>query len=247
MDGIGIGPPLDTNAVYLARTPILDMLFASNFYCELKAHGTAVGLPTDKDMGNSEVGHNNLGEGREVGQGARLVNRAIDTGSIFETPAWSKVERCSRNGGTVNFIGLLSDGNVHSQIRQLHALIDKCSQLGFQKVRLHALLDGRDVGERSALEYVIPTEEKLHRSSADKGLDYRVASGGGRMRVTMDRYNADWDMVRRGWDAHVLGKGRSFPSAQEAVRTMYGEDPGVTDQYLDAFVVVNGDGLPVGP
>lgn len=246
MDGIGIGPQNEANAVFLARTPSLDRLCRSDLYCELQAHGAAVGLPSDKDMGNSEVGHNALGAGRVFEQGARLVNKAIETGKIFETSLWRDIVKRSREGGTVHFLGLLSDGNVHSHIAHLYALIDQCASIGLKKVRVHALLDGRDVGEKSALEYVIPTEEKLRKISGSRGLDYRIASGGGRMKVTMDRYEADWEIVRRGWQAHVRGIGRGFPSASEAVKTFYGEDSGITDQYLDPFVVVDGEGQPVG-
>jgi 2,3-bisphosphoglycerate-independent phosphoglycerate mutase len=246
MDGVGIGPENEANAVYLAETPNLDRLCASRLYCQLRAHGTAVGLPSDGDMGNSEVGHNALGAGRVFEQGARLVNRAIDTGKIFESDLWQDIAARSREGGTVHFLGLLSDGNVHSHIDQMNALIDRCASQGMKKVRVHALLDGRDVGEKSALDYVIPTENRLLTLSEKQGVDYRIASGGGRMKVTMDRYNADWKIVERGWRAHVLGIGRGFTSASEAVRTYYAEDPAVTDQYLDPFVVLESDGLPVG-
>jgi len=247
MDGMGIGPNDESNALYLAKTPVLDRLFKGSLYCELQAHGTAVGLPTDEDMGNSEVGHNALGAGRVFDQGASLVNKAIETGRIFETLLWQDIVGRARRGGTIHFMGLLSDGNVHSHIDHLNRLIDKCAELGLQRVRVHALVDGRDVGERSALDYVVPTEERLRIISGEKGLDYAVASGGGRMRVTMDRYNADWGIVKRGWDAHVLGKARTFISAEEAVRTFYKEDPTVTDQYMDAFVVVDAQGRPRGP
>jgi 2,3-bisphosphoglycerate-independent phosphoglycerate mutase len=247
MDGVGIGKEYEGNAVYMARTPNLDRLQASRLYCRLQAHGTAVGLPSDKDMGNSEVGHNAIGAGRIFEQGARLVNRALETGRIFETEAWSHIVRRAKNGGTLHFIGLLSDGNVHSHIQHLYRLIDKCVEMKFERVRLHSLLDGRDVGERSALDYVVPMEQRLGKISEEKGLDYCIASGGGRMKVTMDRYNADWRIVKRGWEAHVLGKGRSFRSAEEAVRTFYNEDRNITDQYMDAFVIVDQEGRPVGP
>ncbi len=247
MDGIGIGKRDESNAVYLADTPTLDRLFQSKHYAQLKAHGIAVGLPTDQDMGNSEVGHNALGAGRVFDQGARLVNQALKTGGIFKTDLWNRIIDRNRLGGTVHFIGLLSDGNVHSHIDQLYALIDRCAESGVSKVRVHALLDGRDVGERSALDYIIPTQERLKRISEKLGLDYRIASGGGRMKVTMDRYNADWDVVRRGWEAHVLGKGRSFESPQEAVKTYYNEDPAITDQYMDSFVIRDDKGNPAGP
>ena len=247
IDGAGIGKEDETNAVYRAATPHLDQLLKSPLFTTLKAHGTAVGLPSDDDMGNSEVGHNAMGAGRIFDQGARLVNKALKTGAIFQTDVWNNIAQRSRNGGTVHFIGLLSDGNVHSHIEQLFILIDKCAELNFKKVRIHPLLDGRDVGERTALDYVVPTEEKLKKISGEKGLDYAIASGGGRMRVTMDRYNSDWAIVKRGWDAHVRGEGRTFPSASEAVKTFYAEDPKATDQYLPAFVITDASGKPVGP
>lgn len=247
MDGIGVGREYEGNAVHLAGTPTLDRLFASPLYCELKAHGRAVGLPSDKDMGNSEVGHNALGAGRVFDQGARLVNRAIESGDIFASTVWKGMVERAMEGGTLHFLGLLSDGNVHSHITHLYKLVDKCAQLGVRKVRVHALLDGRDVGEKSALDYVLPTEEKLKQLSEEQDLDYRIASGGGRMKVTMDRYNADWNIVRRGWEAHVRGKGRPFASAEAAVRAFYNEDAEMTDQYMDAFVIVDSDGRPIGP
>ena len=246
MDGIGIGKTDETNAVYMADTPILDKLFKSNLYTQLNAHGTAVGLPSDDDMGNSEVGHNAMGAGRVFDQGARLVNAALKTGRIFQSGVWDNIVKRSRNGGTIHFIGLLSDGNVHSHIEQLFIMIDKCAELNFKRVRVHALLDGRDVGERTALDYIIPTEEKLEKISEEKGLDYAIASGGGRMKVTMDRYNSDWNIVKRGWKAHVLGEGRNFPSASDAVKTFYEEDSKATDQYLPAFVIADGSGKPNG-
>ena len=247
MDGIGLGRRDESNAVYLARTPTLDRLFQSDLYTELKAHGTAVGLPSDNDMGNSEVGHNALGAGRIFEQGARLVNKALETGEIFRTDLWNRIVERAKEGGTIHFIGLLSDGNVHSHIDHLYRMIDKCGETGIKRVRVHALLDGRDVGERTALNYLMPTQDRLREISEREGMDYAIASGGGRMKVTMDRYYADWNVVKRGWEAHVLGKGRFFPSAVEAVRTMYDEDPGITDQYLDPFVVADGSGRPVGP
>lgn len=246
MDGIGIGNNDEANAVYLANTPLLDRLFKSELYTQLKAHGRAVGLPSDDDMGNSEVGHNALGAGRVFEQGASLVNTALRSGNVFASKIWHDIEARAKNGGTVHFIGLLSDGNVHSHIDHLNIFIDKCSESGIKKVRVHALLDGRDVGEKSALNYIVPIQKRLDDISGDKGLDYMIASGGGRMKVTMDRYNADWNIVKRGWDAHVLGKGRRFKSAKEAIETYYAEDPEITDQYLDSFVIADKEGNPCG-
>ena len=246
MDGIGIGKPDETNAVWLAKPPNLDQLLKSDLCTQLNAHGTAVGLPSDEDMGNSEVGHNAIGAGRIFDQGARLVNKALKSGEIFKTKVWEEITKRALNGGTVHFIGLLSDGNVHSHIEQLFIMIDKCAELNFPKVKIHPLLDGRDVGERTALDYLIPTEEKLKKISKQKGLDYAIASGGGRMKVTMDRYNSDWNIVKRGWEAHVLGRGRMFRSASQAVKTFYEEDPKATDQYLPEFVVIDSTGKPKG-
>jgi len=197
-------------------------------------------------MGNSEVGHNALGAGRVFAQGAALVNQSIDSGAIFTTSTWSQlVGRVAATNKTFHLIGLLSDGNVHSHIEHLFAILRKLAQDGVRRVRLHILLDGRDVYEKSALTYIERTENVLSELNKKNGMDYRVASGGGRMVTTMDRYNADWSVVKRGWDAHVLGRGRMFSSAQEAVTVYYNEDPGITDQYLDSFVIAE-HGAPVG-
>ena len=245
MDGYGIGKDYEGNAIFKARKPNLDRFFGEGLYTQLKAHGPAVGLPSDDDMGNSEVGHNALGAGRIFAQGAKLVNRAIADGSIFETDLWRSLTQRHAKDGTLHFIGLLSDGNVHSHIDHLYAMIDRAAAERVKRLRVHALLDGRDVDEKSALRYLEPLEQRLAAISAERGFDYRVASGGGRMNVTMDRYNADWQVVKKGYDAHVLGIGRAFGSASEAVTTYYAEDAEITDQYLDSFVVED-DGGPVG-
>ncbi len=246
MDGVGLGKPDETNAVYLAKTPTLDKLLGSKMALRLKAHGTAVGLPTDEDMGNSEVGHNAIGAGRVFAQGAKLVDASIAAGKIFTSAIWQELLRRGATGGTLHFVGLLSDGNVHSHIKHLFALLENCASNGVKRVRLHILLDGRDVGAKTALTYIEQTEGLLDRLNRESGCDYRIGSGGGRMVTTMDRYNADWRVVERGWNAHVLGQGRGFASASEAVQTMYHEDAQMTDQYLPAFVIVDGAGAPVG-
>jgi len=247
MDGVGIGKHDDSDGVFLAKTPCLDELMKSKLYTQLKAHGTAVGMPSDDDMGNSEVGHNALGAGRVFDQGAKLAQRSIESGAIFETEIWKKlIERVKAQNKVFHFIGLLSDGNVHSHIDQLLALVRRCAAEGVSRVCIHVLLDGRDVYEKSALEYIEKTENALKEiNGSHKNYEYRIASGGGRMVTTMDRYNADWSIVERGWKAHVLGRGRRFTSAREAVETFYKEDPKITDQYLDPFVIED-DGSPVG-
>ncbi len=246
MDGVGIGRHDEWDAVWLARTPQLDALAAGPLSTALRAHGTAVGMPSDDDMGNSEVGHNALGCGRVFDQGAKLVEEAIESGRLFEGPAWRKLADRAREGSEpIHFIGLLSDGNVHSHIDHLLALLRRCHEEGIARARVHVLLDGRDVPERSALDY-LETLEALLGELREQGRDYCIASGGGRMLVTMDRYGADWSIVERGWKAHVHGEARPFRSAREAVETLYGEDEAVNDQFLPAFVIADEQG-PVGP
>lgn len=245
MDGYGIAPPTEGNAIALARKPNLDALFAKYPNTLLKAHGKAVGLPSDDDMGNSEVGHNAIGAGAVYEQGASLVNQAIASGKLFERQAWKDVVGNAQRGGTLHFLGLFSDGNVHSHINHLTALIKRAKQEGARQVRVHILLDGRDVGETSALDYVLPFEKFLKEVS-DSGFDARIASGGGRMKITMDRYEADWGMVERGWKCHVLAEGRAFATAEEAINTLRAEGGRVIDQDLPPFVIAK-DGKPVGP
>ena len=244
MDGVGLAPDTVSNAVASAYTPTLDMLMKSYPMVKLKAHGTAVGLPSDDDMGNSEVGHNALGAGQVFAQGAKLVSNSIQSGKMFTSDTWKTViSNVKEYNGVLHFIGLFSDGNVHSHIDHLKAMIVKAKEEGVTKVRIHTLIDGRDVGETSALEYILPFEAFLDGlRSAD--FDIMIASGGGRMKITMDRYEADWSMVERGWQTHVLGEGRQFESAAKAVET-YRSELGVIDQDLPPFVIAK-DGKPVG-
>ncbi len=244
MDGIGFGREDESNAVYIARTPNLDKLFKSKLSTSIAAHGEAVGLPSDEDMGNSEVGHNALGGGRVFFQGAKRVNLDFETGEVFKGRLWNQIVERGKKDGAVHFIGLFSDANVHSNTNHLYAMIKKLAGIGIKKVRVHPLLDGRDVPPRSALNYVRPMEAFLKTIRDEKGLDYVIASGGGRMNVTMDRYEADWNIVKRGWDAHVNGIGRHFRSCEEAVNTFYEED--FDDQYMGSFVIVDANDRPVG-
>ena len=243
MDGVGIAPEYEGNAVKNAKTPTLDMLMQKYPMLKLKAHGTAVGLPSDDDMGNSEVGHNALGAGQVFAQGAKLVSNSIESGKMFESKAWNEVVSVKDTGKTLHFIGLFSDGNVHSHIDHLKAMIERSKKDGVKTVRIHVLLDGRDVGETSALDYVNPFEEFLAQLNSD-GFDAKIASGGGRMNITMDRYEANWPMVEKGWKTHVLGEGRQFESAAEAIET-YRKELSCIDQDLPPFVIAK-DGNPVG-
>ena len=248
MDGVGVRAEIEGNAVAQAYTPHLDRLLAECPWTLLNAHGTAVGLPSDEDMGNSEVGHNAIGAGRCFPQGARLVNEAIRSGRIFSGKGWKRlVEYCREHGGTFHFIGLFSDGNVHSHLDHLRAMLEHLAVVDkIPTARIHALLDGRDVGETSALEYIVPFEAFLKELNERAGTDYRIASGGGRMKVTMDRYEADWNIVALGWRTHVAATERRFASAEEAVTTYRREMPGVIDQDIPAFVIADADG-PLGP
>ena len=244
MDGVGLAPDTISNAVAGAYTPTLDMLMEKYPMVSLKAHGTAVGLPSDDDMGNSEVGHNALGAGQVFEQGAKLVSNSIESGKMFTSDTWQAiVSNVKTSGGVLHFLGLFSDGNVHSHIDHLKAMIVRAKEEGVSTVRVHILIDGRDVGETSALDYILPFEDFL-ASLRTADFDIKIASGGGRMKITMDRYEADWSMVERGWQTHVLGEGRQFASAAEAVET-YRKELGVIDQDLPAFVIAE-NGAPVG-
>ncbi len=245
MDGVGKSVTGLGDAVTMANTPTLDRLLKECPHTYLRAHGTAVGLPSDEDMGNSEVGHNALGCGQVYSQGAKLVEESIESGDIYKSSAWVELtDNVKSKASTLHFIGLLSDGNVHSNISHLIEMIKGAKRDGVKRVRIHVLLDGRDVPATSALVYVDRLEETLNALN-DSDFDARIASGGGRMTITMDRYCANWNMVKAGYDAHVHGEGRRFSSAREAVETMRAETPGIIDQDLGAFVIEK-DGEPVG-
>ena len=244
MDGVGIAPESVGNAVTAAYTPTLDMLMKKYPWVKLKAHGTAVGLPGDDDMGNSEVGHNALGSGQVFAQGAKLVSQSIENGKMFASDTWKKIiSNVKDNNSTLHFLGLFSDGNVHSHIDHLKAMMVRAKEEKVNKVRVHILIDGRDVGETSALEYIEPFEAFMDTLRSDD-FDVMIASGGGRMVITMDRYEANWKMVEDGWKTHVLGEGRQFASAKEAVEA-YRAELKVIDQDLPPFVIAK-DGCPVG-
>ncbi|HHX98022.1 MAG: 2,3-bisphosphoglycerate-independent phosphoglycerate mutase [Kiritimatiellia bacterium] len=247
MDGIGLGKHAEGDLVRSAHKPTLDWLLANCPHTSLRAHGTAVGMPTDDDMGNSEIGHNAIGCGRVYDQGASLVAKAVTSGSLFQGATWQKmIASVKEHNSTLHFIGLFSDGNVHSHLDHLKGMLTQAKKEGVARARIHTLLDGRDVPPTSALEYVIPFEKFLAGLNADGSTDYAIASGGGRMRVTMDRYEADWRIVERGWKTHVRGEGKLYPSAQAAIEALRAESPGILDQDLPPFVIGR-DGKPCGP
>ncbi len=243
MDGVGICESLVGNAVKSARTPVLDSLSKNSPTIALAAHGIAVGMPSDGDMGNSEVGHNALGSGQVYSQGAKLVANAIDNKSLFAGQAWKEISDNAKSS-TLHLMGLFSDGNVHSHIDHLKALIIQAKADGIKTVRIHALIDGRDVPETSALEYTRPFEAFAH-NLCDDSFDVRIASGGGRQSMTMDRYDANWALVELGWKTHVLGEGPQFSSATEAVIELRKQNPETIDQDLPPFVIAE-NGIPIG-
>ena len=247
LDGVGIGKYEEGDIVRKANTPTLDWLSRHSLASRLKAHGTAVGMPSDDDMGNSEIGHNAIGCGRVFEQGASLVNHAIEERTLFNGAVWKElIANVNSHDSRLHFIGLLSDGNVHSHIDHLEALLAEAKKQGVKKARIHILLDGRDVPPTSALEYVSRLENFLAALNEDSEIDFAIASGGGRMKITMDRYNANWQMVALGWKTHVLGQGRTFESAGEAIGILRQENPKVIDQDLPPFVISR-DGKPLGP
>jgi 2,3-bisphosphoglycerate-independent phosphoglycerate mutase len=247
LDGVGIGKYEEGDIVRKANTPTLDWLAGNSLASSPKAHGTAVGMPSDDDMGNSEIGHNAIGCGRVFEQGASLVNHAIAERTLFDGPVWQElIDNVNTHDSKLHFIGLFSDGNVHSHIDHIEAMLAQAKEQGVKKAYAHILLDGRDVPPTSALEYVHRLENFLAALKEGSDIDFAIASGGGRMKITMDRYQANWKMVEVGWQTHVLGDGRTFESANEAIGTLRRENPKVIDQDLPPFVISR-NSQPLGP
>ena len=259
LDGYGIGKHDAGDCVHIAQPEHINRITEEakkkSLYCELKAHGTAVGLPDDTDMGNSEVGHNALGAGQLIDQGSKLVGNVIADGSMFQSTNFKFIVEKAKSGATVHLFGLLSDGNVHSSINYVVSIVAALQNAQVPKVRFHILTDGRDVPSMSSLSYV----DTLEAALASTCLDYKIASGGGRMYVTMDRYESDWKIVKRGWDAMVhgtldlsvvpecaagwTGKFLSCTEAIESARSMF---PKKTDQDYPPFVISDSNGEPLG-
>ena len=246
LDGVGVGTCAEGDVVSRANTPTLDWLAENALAAKLKAHGIAVGMPSDADMGNSEIGHNAIGCGRVFAQGAKLVNESIASRTLFDGDIWNElIENVISHDSRLHFIGLFSDGNVHSHIDHLEAMLAEAKTQGVKTACVHILLDGRDVPPTSALEYVDRLEHFLTVLNKDPDTDFAIASGGGRMQITMDRYEANWGMVERGWQTHVLGEGQKFESARKAIETLRQENPDIIDQDLPPFVIGR-DNTPLG-
>ncbi|CAM6037066.1 unnamed protein product [Sphagnum compactum] len=248
LDGWGEQIPDEYNAIHVAKTPVMDELKKTtpDRWRLLRAHGLSVGLPSDEDMGNSEVGHNALGAGRIFEQGAGLVDSALKTGKLYEGEGFKYIQQAFAKN-TVHFVGLLSDGGVHSRANQLSALLKGCVNHGAKRLRVHVLLDGRDVAPGSGIKYVEALESELAELRKG-GIDASIASGGGRMAVTMDRYENDWSIVKKGYDAQVKGEApHKFSSCGEALQKLLEMDPKLNDQYFPPFVIIDSFGQPIGP
>ena len=257
-DGIGLGKNNDRNAFYLANTPFLKKLqricTQTQQFAKLKAHGTAIGLPTDIGMGNCEIGHNIIGAGCVIKQRAFLAKEAIESKNMFYAKKWFDFTNVIKNyNKTLHIIGLLSDGYVHSHISHLIGLLHGAITAPIYKIRIHVILDGIDVQPQSALLYIGELERELKRINEKGIFDYKIASGGGRVRVAMDRYNSDWNLVRKAWEALVCGIPERFPnykgyfnSAQSAITQARIIDPKNSDQFLPLFVIVNENKFPMG-
>jgi len=247
MDGWGLGSGGPEDAIAQARTPVFDRLWREYPHTRLMTHGPYVGLSSEKDLGGSEVGHLTMGAGRILDQGPTRITKAIADGSFFESPVLNRlIGHCLETGGALHLLGLLSDGNVHSHIEHFLAVIRHADARGVTRLRLHALLDGRDVGIQTAQGYVGRVQALFDDINRQPDRDYRIASAGGREVITMDR-DHDWSKVRIGWEAHVHGRApHRFRSALEGIRYFREQSPGLVDQDMPPFVLVDEEDRPAG-
>lgn len=237
LDGWGDTDLCSKNAIALADPPVFNALKRDYPYTFLEASALEVGLPQGQ-MGNSEVGHLNIGAGRVVYQEITRISREIHEGSFFENRELKKaMEYAMANQGALHLMGLVSDGGVHSHLEHIIALLEMAHRQGLTRVYLHAFLDGRDVPPVSALEYIEIIEDTMHRLGTGK-----VATVMGRF-YAMDR-DKRWERNRRAFEAMVLGVGKQARSAREAVENSYREN--VTDEFVEPTVIVDETGTPVG-
>lgn len=247
MDGWGIAPASDYNAISIANTPVMDQLTGNYANTQLYAHGLHVGLPSEKDMGGSEVGHLTMGAGMVLEQGPTYIKRLIDTGEFNQSPVLEElVQNALTHSTPLHLIGLLSDGNIHSHIEHFEAVAKHAFKSGIKKLYVHAMLDGRDTPIQSALQFTEQLEKLFHELSQERSdIDYAFASAGGREVITMDR-DQNWSKIEEGWNLHVHGKAEyQFSSIEEGVTYFRNETTGIVDQDLPGFVLVK-DGKPVG-
>ena len=236
MDGFGLGEPGPGNAVANAPTPVLDRIFAECPGCKLSASGLDVGLPAGQ-MGNSEVGHTNIGAGRVVFQDLPRISRGIETGEFFQNAAYLEaMDNCREWGSALHLMGLLSDGGVHSHINHLFALLQMAKDQGLSRIYVHCFLDGRDVPPTSGKAFVEQLQAKLQQLGVGK-----IASISGRY-YAMDRDNR-WDRVEKAYAAFVYGEGVKGTPA-EVMANSYAE--GVTDEFVVPAVTCEGGRIAEG-
>ncbi|SKA71757.1 phosphoglycerate mutase [Eubacterium uniforme] len=235
LDGYGLSDTKEGNGVALANTPVMDKLMAEYPFVKGYASGMAVGLP-DGQMGNSEVGHLNMGAGRIVYQELTRITKEIEDGTFFENEALVEaMENAKKNDSAVHFFGLLSDGGVHSHITHMYGILEMAKRYGIEKVYLHAFLDGRDTPPSSAADYMQQMVDKM----AEVGVG-EVASVSGRY-YAMDRDN-NWDRVEKAYLAITKGEGEQAENPVEAIKTSYAND--VTDEFMIPTVITK-NGAPV--
>ena len=243
LDGVGLAPDGVGNAVSRARTPFLGNSVRNYIHVALDASGEAVGL-TPGQMGNSEVGHMTMGSGQITKSGIALIDAAFDSGEVFETEVWKNVISKALMGGTLHFSGIFSDGGVHSHMSHLEQMIEQAADEGVRRIRVHAVFDGRDVDPFSSKQFIKRFENFAKRF---RDVDIRIASGGGRMVFVADRYENDWNVVKKGFDAMVHGRAEhTFKSPEEAINEIRKENKDVQDQYLPSFVIVDDNNHPIG-
>jgi 2,3-bisphosphoglycerate-independent phosphoglycerate mutase len=237
LDGWGYGPPTETNAVYMADTPNLDDWMQNFPFTTLIAHGEAVGLPAGQ-MGNSEVGHLNIGSGRIVYQDLTRINRAIDSGDFFTNSVLIEAyDKVLHSGKNLHLLGLVSDGGVHSHINHLLALLDMAARRDLDRVYIHAFMDGRDTPPQSGIQYIHRLQQELDRIGIG-----RIATITGRY-YAMDRDNR-WDRIEQAWQALVQGRGfDGGADSRAAVQAAY--DRGENDEFIKPIVLSGGDRKPV--
>jgi 2,3-bisphosphoglycerate-independent phosphoglycerate mutase len=239
LDGWGIRPEKENNAIALARTPVYDALLRRYPNAQLITSGEAVGLPAGQ-MGNSEVGHMNMGAGRVVYQDLTRIDKSIRDGELFENAALkAAMDRCANDAHALHFIGLLSDGGVHSSQQHLHALIDMAAKRRVERVFVHVITDGRDTSPTGGVRYMAQLQDAMHKAGVG-----RIATICGRY-YAMDR-DKRWERVRLAYDAIVNGTAEQTTTAPiEALRKSY--EAGVTDEFVKPIVVVDADGKAIGP
>ncbi len=235
LDGWGEGVKDESNAIYVQGSPNLDSIRKKYPNSLLNASGEDVGLP-EGQMGNSEVGHLNIGAGRVVYQDLVKINKDCRSKTLFNNPEIRDTyDYAKKNGKALHFMGLMSDGGVHSSMEHLFAFLDMAHESGVDKVYVHAFMDGRDTDPKSGIKYIAQLEEHLSKNGA------KLASIIGRY-YAMDR-DKRWERVKEAYDLLVLGKGEPFTSGTEAMQRSY--DNGVTDEFVRANVAVDKDGNPV--